>query len=432
MDGPQQKQGRRTRTLGLALAIAGLALLPSLTGCAPGGGSSSDARRPETYSFWPLFPAEPRIQFLTSYRFSDDVEPVRSGLEDIIYGEERRVLPINKPYGLDMRDGRIYVCDTRNRGVIVLDLRTQETRLMGATGMARTQSPTDLAIAADGMIYVSDSARGAIFVFDKDERYVTAMGLENMRPTGIDVFGDEVFVCDFTAQGVHVFDRHTGEHLRTFGSPGDGEGEFVRPLGLGISATGTVYVSDVIQCRVQRFSPRGDYLGDFGEMGDVVGTFVRPKMLAVDGEGIVFVVDAGFANVQMFNSDDDLLMFFGSAGGHPGSMYLPAGVECYDGDLDLFDDYVHPAFEAQRLVLVTNQFGNNKVSVYAIGQLKEGRTVQDIATVRAEQDTGMLGEGESPRDQLLPEIPSVEEETGTEEGSEEPTPPTSDEGENSN
>jgi pyruvate dehydrogenase E2 component (dihydrolipoamide acetyltransferase) len=47
--------------------------------------------------------------------------------------------------------------------------------------------------------------------------------------------------------------------------------------------------------------------------------------------------------------------------------------------LDLFQKYVHPAFEAQRLVLVTNQFGDNKVSVYAFGHLKPGKTVKDIA-----------------------------------------------------
>ncbi|MFG0251927.1 MAG: hypothetical protein ACF8NJ_03535, partial [Phycisphaerales bacterium JB038] len=126
MTGSQQ-QGKARRKTHLWASL-GMALLATLAGCAPGGDAANASRRPETYSFWPLFPAEPRIQFLTSYRFSDDVEPVRSGLEEIIYGEERRVLPINKPYGLDMRDGRIYVCDTRNRGVLVLDLRAQETR----------------------------------------------------------------------------------------------------------------------------------------------------------------------------------------------------------------------------------------------------------------------------------------------------------------
>ena len=36
-------------------------------------------------------------------------------------------------------------------------------------------------------------------------------------------------------------------------------------------------------------------------------------------------------------------------------------------------------FRPQHLILVTNQFGNHKVSVYALGHLKPGRTINDIA-----------------------------------------------------
>jgi hypothetical protein len=61
-------------------------------------------------------------------------------------------------------------------------------------------------------------------------------------------------------------------------------------------------------------------------------------------------------------------------------MYLPAGVCVHEGDLELFKDKIHPAFQAERLVLVTNQFGPNKVSVYAMGHLRPGKTVQDIAS----------------------------------------------------
>ena len=75
-----------------------------------------------------------------------------------------------------------------------------------------------------------------------------------------------------------------------------------------------------------------------------------------------------------------VLTFFGTPGTHPGAMYLPAGVCVHEGDLELFKDKIHPAFQAERLVLVTNQFGPNKVTVYAMGHLRPGKTVQDIAS----------------------------------------------------
>ncbi len=369
-----------------------LVLLVFLAGCATP--SSTGGKRPETYSFWPLFPDEPRMQFLASFQYSDDVEPEKSGLEDLIYGEKRRVLPINKPYGVEMRDGKIYVCDTRNAGVIILDLRKQQTRLLGATGMGRMSSPTDVAIAPDGLIYVSDAARGVIFVYSADERHIGSFGWPDFRPTGIAIYGEELYACDFIAQQVQVLDRRTGERLRVIGEKGDSDGQFVRPLGIDVDRDGNVYVSDVIRCRVQKFSADGEFLGAFGGIGDVLGAFVRPKHLAVDSDGIVYVVDAGFANIQMFDQENRLLMFFGASGAHPGAMYLPAGVCAHEGDLDLFDDYMHPAFEAHRLLLVTNQFGPNKVSVYAMGRLREGYTVQDIATARASMETGLSEDDE--------------------------------------
>jgi hypothetical protein len=93
-------------------------------------------------------------------------------------------------------------------------------------------------------------------------------------------------------------------------------------------------------------------------------------------------------------------MYFGSPGSHPGSMSLPAGIAVYDGDLSLFQDLLHPAFEAQRLILVSNQFGLNKVSVYALGRLKQGFTVADIAPYAASVDPGVRTEEEAATDRL--------------------------------
>ncbi len=375
-----------------ALLLWAAAAAIHLGGCA-GPAKSSTRHAPELYSFWPQFPAEPRVQFLVSYRYSEDIEPPKSGLDELIYGKERRVLPINKPYGVQMSDGKIYICDTRNAAVVVLDLRRQQTRVMGVTGAGRLTSPTDIAIAPDGMKYVTDLKRGVVFVYDADERHVASFGSEGFKPTGIAVHGDELYVCDFASQQVHVLDRFTGQRLRSIGERGDQDGQFVRPLGVAVDRVGNVYVTDVIRCRVQRFSPGGRLVGAFGTIGDTLGSFVRPKHVAVDGDGIVYVVDASFQNVQMFDENNQLLMFFGAAGGHVGSMYLPAGVCVHDDDLDLFSDYVHPDFQAQRLVLVTNQFGRNKVAVYALGRLREGKTPRDLVPSLAPMRPGVVEEG---------------------------------------
>jgi hypothetical protein len=71
-------------------------------------------------------------------------------------------------------------------------------------------------------------------------------------------------------------------------------------------------------------------------------------------------------------------------------MDLPAGIDVHESDLDLFQQYVHPAFEVERLILVANQFGGSKISVYAMGHLKAGKTVADIAPTRANIIEGLI------------------------------------------
>jgi sugar lactone lactonase YvrE len=373
--------GPRT-LLSRAIGVAVVAALAALTyGCASSSRSTAGAHIDE-YAFWPPPPNPPRIQFLRSLRFSSDVEPTRSAFDKIVFGAEVEVLPIAKPYGVEMWRGRLYVCDITNPNVVILDLVKRETRLMTTRGVERMTQPTDIAIADDGMKYVIDRRLGRIFVFNADDKHVTTFGDEELVPSGVAVHGDELFVPDFETQSVLVMDRFRGDTLRSIGGPGGAEGQFIRPLGIDVD--GDVYVGDVIRGRLQKFDASGNLTQAVGQLGDAPGNFVRPKHVAVDAEGVVYVVDAAFQNVQMFNREGELLMYFGGPGEFPGAMSLPAGVAVHDSDIEHFEEWIHPAFEATRLVVVTNQFGVNKVSVYALGQLREGYTIDDIAPELAE------------------------------------------------
>src|SRR6185437_11852730 len=139
--------------------------------------------------------------------------------------------------------------------------------------------------------------------------------------------------------------------VRTVGGPGEGNGQLGGAIGITIDPQGNLLVNDFIGCRVQKFSPDGKFLASIGSIGDRPGNFVRPKLMAVDSTGILYVVDNAFQNVQMFNDKEQFLMFFGSAGAHPGNMNSPAGICTSDSDLDLFQQYAHPAFQLQRIVL---------------------------------------------------------------------------------
>jgi DNA-binding beta-propeller fold protein YncE len=119
-----------------------------------------------------------------------------------------------------------------------------------------------------------------------------------------------------------------------------------------------------VNTQVLKFDDRGELLQTFGSLGRRLGQFVRPKGVAVDHEGRLYVVDAASGIVQIFDSDGELLLFFGGMGNRPGELYLPAKVVIDYDNVGLFADRVAPGYKLEYLVLVTSQYGGNKVSVF--------------------------------------------------------------------
>jgi DNA-binding beta-propeller fold protein YncE len=368
--------------------LAGFVILLGLlllSGCA-----AAPAKTDKTqFMFWPPAPDVPHIQFLTSISSSRDITEKQGTFEDIVYGEDKsRGLPFYRPYGIRAIEGNLYVCDASVGNVSVINFRKKEVRVLGTTGLVHLVKPIDIAIAPDGTKYIADTAQGAVLVYDAKDTYVGRVAVKGMRPVSVAVNAQKLYVSDIGASRVRIFDRFNGKELQTIGESGGGPGKFGGTMGLCIDEQGNLYVNDVIGCRVQKFSPEGKFISSLGGLGAHPGSLVRPKLMTVDSSGILYVVDNAFQNVQMFNSQGQLLMFFGGPGRYPGAMEMPAGVCVSDTDLDLFAKYVHPAFQIQRLIFVTNNAGNQRINIYALGELKPGKTVADISQNRV---SGIFG-----------------------------------------
>ena len=116
---------------------------------------------------------------------------------------------------------------------------------------------------------------------------------------------------------------------------------------------------------VQVYDLEGKYLRTIGRQGVAAGLFARPKGVAVDRQGLAYVVDAATQVVQIFDTEGRLLLFFGQAGASTqGEVILPAAVKVDYDNLSYFQKYVAPGYQCEYLILVTSQYGGQKVSVY--------------------------------------------------------------------
>jgi len=329
--------------------------------------------------FFPPPPELPRIQYLTSFSGMKDIED-QSSFNKFVVGEKQD-LKVDKPYGVAAYDGKVYVCDT-NATVAVFDFKRKTfQQLKGAAGAGKLTQPINISIAPDGTKYVADPVRGQVVAFDRNDEYVTAYGKAgNWRPVDAVAYEDRVYVADSANAVVKVFDRKSGQMLKTIGDKGDRTERLDRPTNVAFDHEGYLYVTDVGRFQVVKFDRDGHFKATIGKPGDNLGHFARPKGIALDREGRLFAVDASFNNVQVFNKDGRLLMFFGAEGvesNKPGSLILPAKVALDYDNIEYFQPFVQPNFQVQYLIFVTSQFGERRVNVFAYGQEKGKKYLTD-------------------------------------------------------
>lgn len=326
--------------------------------------------------FFPAAPDLPRIQFLTSFTGLRDVQK-QSGFERFVVGENQDVR-VNKPYGLGVFEGKVYVADT-NSTVVVFDFEDKTFGpLKGAVGAGLLRQPTNISIAADGTKFVSDPVRRQVVAYDRNDAYLRAYGdPASWRPVDAVLSGDRLYVVDTAASVVRIVDRTSGQTLGTIGDKGDPSERLSRPTNVTVDRDGHVYVTDLDRFQVVRFDANGTFERAFGKAGDNHGHFARPKGIAVDRAGRLFAVDAAFNNVQIFDRDGRFLMFFGESGDVPGGLLLPAKVAIDYDNLKYFQRYLQPGFQAEYLVFVTSQVGPRRVSVFAFGKAQGTKYPED-------------------------------------------------------
>jgi len=284
-----------------------------------------------TEPVWPPPPQSPRISYLRSISGFSDSDTKTSWLSkiiDTITGKEESTRGILRPYNIFADAGRIYITDPGFQILHVYDMQNQKYLQIKNAGSQRFVSPIGISVDNRGEIYLSDSVLRKVFVFDKEGNFLREIGSPDtlLRPSGIAIHEEKVYVVDTHGHKVSVFSKKDGTMLFSFGHNGTARGEFHFPTNIFIGKDGLLYITDSMNFRVQIFDRDGNVRSAFGRLGDGAGDFSKPKGIAVDSEGHIYVTDAHFDNVQVFDRDGRLLLVFGASGSGNGEMILPAGL----------------------------------------------------------------------------------------------------------
>jgi YVTN family beta-propeller protein len=338
--------------------------------------------------FFPNAPETPRLQFLKSYSGPDDLGAVQaSAFEKFVLGEPETMDGISKPYGVAISRGKLYVCDVGKRMVEMLDLENGTFGYL--TKDQRLLNPVNIYIDDNDIKYVADPTVGVVFVFDQNNNLSDMLGKESkINPIDVVVRGSRCYVTDFGSNRVFVLDRTTGKEIARIGIESNADrkinpigelpaGEFSLISDLALDQQNNIYVTDKAAGRITLFDQSGKFIKTIGRMGDNIDEFVRPKGIAIDKENRIWIVDASTEVAKIYNQQAQLLLFFGLSGNEPGMMNLPAKIVLDYDNVELFRKYAVPGADIEFLVLVSNQYGPNKISVYGFGNFTAGQGTSD-------------------------------------------------------
>ncbi|HBA60251.1 MAG TPA: hypothetical protein DCZ92_05450 [Elusimicrobia bacterium] len=194
------------------------------------------------------------------------------------------------PEAVTFGDGRIYVADTGNSRIVVLDSEGKQLWLFAGDGSAPGQlsAPAGIAYGPDSRVYVSNTGNARIDVFNSDGIYLygfpvmKADGVTKLAPAklSLDLSGD-IYVSDPDNALVQKYDR-TGKLLKEYPMPNDGAAP---------DANGLLYVITAKEGKVREVAPTGEVKGTFGTRGKGKSEFRKLTDIAIDETGAIYLCD---------------------------------------------------------------------------------------------------------------------------------------------
>ncbi len=241
---------------------------------------------------------------------------------------------LDRPVGLAVSgSGHVYVIDTQNSRVQKYDLGGGLVAGWGSAGAGAGQltQPHGVAVDSAGKVYVAESQAHRIQVFD------AAGGFVRMWGWGVDTGAAALEVCDTTSLPCQA------------GVAGGAEGQLNVPEGVAVAASGGVYVTDLLNQRVQLFTSAGSFVRTWGwgvdtgaaqfEICDTTslpcqagiagggdGQFDSPEYLDLDASGSAYVSGGAGHRLQKFDNAGAYLSQWGSFGAGSGEFNGPLGV----------------------------------------------------------------------------------------------------------
>jgi DNA-binding beta-propeller fold protein YncE len=203
-------------------------------------------------------------------------------------------------------EGNVWLTDIGHHLAMKFDAQGKLLLTLGQKGKAgnapdQFDRPTDVAVTKSGEFFVTDGyGNSRVLKFDRTGRLLKQWGTKGTRPSEFDLPHS---ICLDAKGRVYVGDREN-DRVQIF----DAEGKFLEewkesgaPYGLFLAGD-RLFVADGRANWIRVLGPDGKSVGRFGEKGRGAGQFRMPHMLCVDSRGDLYVAEVDNKRIQKFTS----------------------------------------------------------------------------------------------------------------------------------
>ncbi len=210
------------------------------------------------------------------------------------------------------RKGVVFLLESGARSISIFSHRGEFLREI--PGNTAWKDPSAIAIGPSGSIFLADGTAGKVLEMDLSGKILRVYPVGgNARLTGVSVYGEAVYCVDNRNHRIVVF-RKPGAPPEMWGKRGEGAGQFHSPFRIAIDPSGRLFVTDVMNARVQWFSAFGKHLGTLKRFGAGEGKIFRPTGIALDLRGRLWVGDSYTGLVQLFEERGEFVKALRASG----------------------------------------------------------------------------------------------------------------------
>jgi len=238
-----------------------------------------------------------------------------------------------------IENNNLFVLESKNGALLVYELKNYRK----IREIALKDASDSIGITKySGRYYVPIPLKNKIIIYDDKFRKLNEINV--LSPTDVECFRDSCYIVSNKGSKIIETDISLKRIKKEQGKFGLDKNEFRYHFDMVINNKGDIFISEVINTRIQVLSPNLKFVDIIGQWGVDLGQFYRPKGIALYQNRYLFVADGFLGVIQIFDAEKRSFLSVLSINKKVIKLSSPVRIKIIDNKLLVTDYYENKVY----------------------------------------------------------------------------------------